>query len=356
MIEATIEEFEQGAWVADLVTLEPVKGSFELAGAVWQGATVSTQQDGDRILTRMVGGGGSLAKVLPDRWYDGSVSVTVAMQELCSNSSERPGVGAPGVFLTTYQRQRGSVAAALDAICEAFQLIWWIGRDGLLNLQAARPTAAEAIGVRVSSDVDSSVTLTEPRSIEIGGTYDGKTIRHIRWQLTQNRFSAQLYFLPFVFRLPTETRYDRIYNARVDKQNPDGTVDVIADARFGVTRVPLFGGVPGAAFEVRPGEQVKLGFFGGSPQKPYAVAFAHDPTAVKMAARVTDTILSTVTPAELAILAALLTPCLVTLMMTAPGIPLAPVAPPPTPPTPAPAPFFINGQITGGTPRLKIGD
>lgn len=356
MIEATIEEFEQGAWVADLVTLTPVKGSFELGGSVWSGATVSTQQDGDRILTRIVGGGGSLAKVLPDRWYDGSVSVTVALQELCSNSSEKPGVGAPGVFLTTFQRQRGSVAASLDAICDAFQLIWWVGRDGLLNMQAERPAGAEAIGVRVSSDVDSSVTLTEPRELVVGGTYDGQKIRHVRWQLTQDRFSAQLYFLPFVFRLPSETRYDRTYNARIDKQNPDGTVDVIADARFGVTRVPLFCGVPGAGVEVRPGEQVMLGFFGGSPQKPFAVAFAHDPTAVKMASRVTDSVLSTLTPLDVGLLAVALTPCLITTMMTLPGIPLVPVAPPPVPPTPGVAPFLINGQITGGTPRLKIGD
>lgn len=341
MIEATIEEFEGGAWIADIITVgEPASGNFNLFGIDWNGAIYSTSQDGDRILTRIVGGAGQLAKVIPDRWYDGTVSVGKALQDVCTNAGEKFGSGAPGVMLTTYQRQRGSVAQALDAIADAFGLIWWISRDGAVHLQAVRPVGTEARGVRVQSDSDSSVVLVEPVGLMVGGTYEGQPVRHVRWQLRQDRFSAQAYFMPFIFRAPVNNKYDQIYNALVDKQNGDGTVDVIADARFGVTKVQLFCGVPGAKVEVRPGEQVLLGFFGGSPQKPFAVAFGQSSSATKDVARKTDEVTCSLSAANIAAIAGLL-------VCTAPG----------NPPTPNPGTVpNVMGTITSGSTRMKVGD
>lgn len=136
MIECTIEEFEQGAWVADVVSLEPVIGTIALQGQQWSGSVVSTSQDNGRVLTRIVGGAGKLGSSLPDLWYDAGASISVALSRICNPVGEKPGAVEPGVQLQTFQRQRGTVAQALDQLAATFDLIWWIGRDGLVNVKS----------------------------------------------------------------------------------------------------------------------------------------------------------------------------------------------------------------------------
>lgn len=336
-VEATIEEFEQGAWVADLVSLEEFDGSFDLGDVTWTGAKVSSNKEGDRNYTRVVGGAGKLSAVLEDKYYDGSVTLQAAVQDICREAkSETFGGAVAGVQLTTYERLKGPAYTALDALASALAMMWWVGRDGGVNVQLARPVAALADGLRVAVDAN-SVTLADPKGVELGGTYGDdapQPIRHIRWMFSNATLKAQIYFVPFLFRAPVQTSYDCLYNAAVDKDNGDGTIDVIAAARFGVTKVPLFCGVPGSKVKVKGGEQVMLGFFGGDPQKPYAVAMAQDTSAAKKVGRVGDKVTVTI-PAG-------------SFLVSCSGTPAVGVT--------NVNPVDVDGTIKAGTERLMVGD
>lgn len=292
MISVVIEEYERGAWVADLVDLLPYVGTFTVnATDQWIGTAVSSMQEAEKYMTRIVGGAGQLATVIPDRYYNGSVSVGAAVADICSNAGEAVGVVAAAKFLTTYERLRASAAACLDTLADVQQLTWWIDRLGLVNMQAQRTPGPEVIGIVTDSGSDLSVMVTEPQGLVIGGTYQGKPIRHIRWMWSATRFAAQIYFVPFVFRSPREPSiYACQYSAAVDTDHGDGTIDVIAAGRFGVTKVPLYAGIPGAKITVKRGELVTLGFMNGDPQLPYAIANGQNVGASKIVARKGDPI------------------------------------------------------------------
>lgn len=344
ILKIELEEFEQGAWVADIVSLEAFDGSFEFAGVTWTGTAVDSSEYIDRFRTRVIGGGNGLQTVIAQRWYDGNVSLQAAVQDVCRLSGETFGSAVMAKFLTTFQRLEGPARAALDSIAAAFSLIWWIGRDGQLRMLAERTSTVEVEGENTAVDSDSA-TIANPAAIEIGSSFtavgdESKTVRHIRWFMDANKFEAQIFYVPFVFRAPVETRYGRMYNARVNSQNADGTIDVIADGKFGVTKVPLFCGVPHSRVKVDSGDQVILGFFGADPQKPFAVAMGQDTTATKEVGRKGDEVTVSLSAANMTTLATLL-------VCTAPGSP--PTSIPGTVPS-------IKGTITQGSERLKVGD
>lgn len=364
LLQATIEEFEQGTWVAHLVTTEPFAGTFDLPdGSTWRGTQVEATADSARHFTTVVGGKNGLGKSVTDQYYSGRVSVQAAVQQICAAAGEVFGGAQPGEFLSTYLRILGTAAEALDAISDAFDLLWWIGRDGTLQVRTGRPVAPTAAGVQDinSADVDGSVELLNPQGVVLGALYGQTTpqpIRHVRWRLTPDRFAARVYFVPFIFRPPTSNKYAALYNARVDKDNGDGTVDVIADARFGVTKVPLFSGVPGSKVKALPGEQVTLGFFGNDPQKPFCVAMAQDTSvaATKKVARQGDGAgggsLSFVATAGAAG-----APALTGLTITyTPGDGTAPQTIPITVVSPAGGSINVKEKITSGSARLLVGD
>lgn len=340
-ISATIEEFEQGAWVADIVALESFSGSFTMPdGETWTGFKLSEKVEHQKYHTRIIGGAGKLGVTVPDKYYSGNVSLGVALADLCRAAGETMGTATPGVFLSTYQRLAGITTEALDVLADAFSQIWWIDRTGTLQMGAARPVGAEASGQRVSSDSDGSAVLVNPVSLTLGASYAPTeptammaSIRHIRWRLTPERFQAEIFPLPFLFRSPAQTKYTRHYNASVLSDNGDGTVDVRVDNRFGVTAVPLLCGVPGAKVKTKKGEIVTLGFYGGDPQKPYCVAMGQNTGATKQVARNGDTVKVTLTALQIATISC----------ASAPG-------------PCAGGPIDIQGTITSGTPRMMVDD
>ncbi len=377
LLEAHIEEFEQGTWVADLIADQSFSGSFQLPdGSTWMGTKVSEVADRGRFFSKVVGGNGALGRAVLDQFYQGQISLQVVVNAIAGASSASPGdtgetVGgvATGVFLTQYQRFVGSRSEALDAVAKAAggavnpgadPLLWWIGRDGQLQMQLPNPTTGARSSTGLVSgtqdmnrvDVDGSVELVQPTGAVLGAMYGTPTaapVRHIRWKYTGKIFSARLFFVPFLFRAPAQTKYDRTYNAKIIADNGDGTVDVLAyrspsegkAPAFNVSKVQLFCGVPGSKVTMIAGEECTLGFFGGDPQKPFAMSMKQN-TAVpstKKVARVGDKIRFTLTAANVA--ATVLT------------------APPPgyvVAPGPSPVGVVIEGTIVEGSSRLLVGD
>ncbi len=371
LLEAHIEEFEQGTWVADLIADQAFLGSFQLPdGSLWIGKVVSEIQDRGRYFSKVVGGNGCLGKVVLDQFYQGQVTAQVAVSALCAPGPTPGDLGEtlstvpPGVFLSQYQRLVGTRAEALDAIAVAAggaiapgsaPLLWWIGRDGLLQMQVpdlvfgSRAPTKPVTGTQNMDtvDVDASVELVTPADAKLGALYGSpvaKPVRHIRWKYTAKSFSARLFFVPFIFRSPTQTKYDRTYDAKIVADNGDGTVDVLAyrspsdgkSPAFGVSAVQLFCGVPGAKVKMNPGEEVTLGFFGGDPQKPFAMSMKQDSTATKKVSRVGDSI-------ELAIGTVLSGAAAGVVIGSSPSFTLTLAAP-------------AQGTITSGSARLQVGD
>lgn len=348
MIDIVIEEYEQGTWVAEVTDLVPFVGSVVINGTdTWIGTAKSTQQEAEKFLTKVVGGRGGLSTAIPDWYSKGSVSLAAALATICTNAGETLGAVQAGKILPVYQRLRGTAAQALDELATTLNLIWWIGRDGTVNMATQRPVGPIATGVQEDGGGDDSVTLIEPIGVQIGGTYNGQTIRHIRWHQNGDRYAAQIYFVPFLFRSPLEqSTYACQYDAKVDKNNGDGTIDVIAAGRFGVTKVPLYAGVPGAKITVKPGELVTLGFLGANPQAPYAVAHGQNSAATKLVARVKDLV-----DAGTFQFASSIATDLVVTWTPGPGI---------IPPTPVVAPVGsplpVKGIITSGSARIALDD
>lgn len=389
LLEAHIEEFEQGTWVADLIADQAFNGSFQLPdGSTWIGTKVSEIQDRGRFFAKVVGGNGCLRATVLDQFYQGQVSLQVIVNAVCgaagstvagvSDRGENVGGTAPGVFLSQYQRFVGTRAEALDAIAKAAggavtpgaePLLWWIGRDGALQMQLPNPAyGSRNVPGLVSGtqdmdqvDVDGSVSLVQPQGAVLGAMYGSpvaQPVRHIRWKYTGETFAARLFFVPFIFRAPTQTKYDRMYDAKIVADNGDGTVDVLAyrspsegkAPAFQVSKVQLFCGVPGSKVKMNAGEECTLGFFGGDPQKPFAVAMKQDATVLptKKVARNGDSVVVTLTATLLAQLAASFVspagPCVYT-----------PSPAPPPPPVPPPG-IDVSGSITSGSARILIGD
>lgn len=371
LLEAHIEEFEQGTWVADLIADQTFTGSFQLIdGSTWVGSKVSEIQDRGRYFTKVVGGTASLGATVLDAFYQGKVSLQVIVNAVCANAGgakdkgELVGNIAPGVFLTQYQRFVGLRSEALDAIAKAAggavtpgadPLLWWIDRSGLLQMQLPNPTTGARNNPKIVTgtqdmdkvDVDASVELSTPSNAELGAMYGtpAQAVRHIRWKMTADKFTARLFFVPFIFRPPVQTKYDRTYDAKIVVDNGDGTVDVLAyrspsegkAPAFGVSKVQLLCGVPGAKVKMNAGEGVTLGFFGGDPQKPYCIGMVQDATVspTKKVARFGDEVQVVVTADDI-----------LALGLTAP----------PSGGTVTGTGGTLTGQINAGSARLLVGD
>lgn len=380
LLEAHVEEFEQGTWVADLIADQAFAGSFQLQdGSTWVGTKVSEISDRGRYFTKVVGGTGSLGATVLDAFYQGKVSLQVIVNAVCGaaggakDKGELVGSIAPGLFLEQYQRFVGFRSEALDAIAKAAggaatpgadPLLWWIGRDGRLQMQVPNPAFGSRSNTKLVTgtqdmdkvDVDASVELVSPTNAELGAMYGtpAQAVRHIRWKMLPNSFTARLFFVPFIFRSPVQTKYDRMYDAKIVSDNGDGTVDVLAyrspsegkAPAFAVSKVQLFCGVPGSKVKMNAGEEVMLGFFGGDPQKPFCSSMKQDSTVAptKKVARNGDSInagtLTGVAPPGGGAVVFTYTP-------GSSGVPV------PGPPGPT---ANLSGVITSGSARILIGD
>lgn len=291
-LSAIVEEFEQGAWIADCEFAQSPDGTFVLGSETWAGSIFSSRLEGGRYLTRIVGGKGGLGKPVTDKQYRGAVSVGKVFQDILALAGE-----TSGPVLTdrvdNYDRMKGTAGQALDMLAYVFGCSWRATRSGAMTLY--RPSSGSELDVkkyvRVGADIDGAAFLSVQDSavVTIGQTFEGKRIRSIRWVLSKSRLVAEVSPDP-VAAGDTRARLDflKVYSAKVVKQNSDGSVDVIAAGRFGLSQVPLLVGIPVAKVTMLEGDLVNVGFYDGDPRKPYALCTAQGEGA-KAVARVGDT-------------------------------------------------------------------
>jgi hypothetical protein len=274
VIGAIVEELYSGAWVANTVDTKASTGSFNLGDGrgTWVGTTLTETQDGGRYYATIVGGKGKLSDQISDLWYNGTNMADTIATDAISQGGEELGSSSLGVRIDAWQRKAGTLGQALSSLVAVTGGLWWIGRDGKVNVALGRTgTEVDPATVSIAStDSDGSFLLNPLTSATIapGMTWKGQTIKHVRWSLTPGNLTAAIAFA----ELPAPALtfdYFRTYSARVDRQNSDGTLDVIVDAKFGVSSVKWLSGLP-AKVEISGGDLVTLGWLGGDPRFPYA--------------------------------------------------------------------------------------
>lgn len=347
-----IEETERGAWIADVVFPEESDSKIDIGSGAFTGTILSQRTEGGRVLCRI---GKDLTGTVADKQYYGSVPVARVLEDIYSGATttltDRP---------VNYNRMKGTIGQALDALADSIGASWRVGRDGVLVLY--RPTDGAAVDsakvVRTGSTSSGHVILEcdSAADVQVGMTYEGKRIRRVRFGITASRFEAEIAFdLPDV-----DTRYTidytKTYAAKVDSQNSDGSVNVIVDGRFAVSNVTMLSGIPGSKITMNPGDLVTFGFFGSRPGSPYALCTAQGDGS-KAVARVDDT-----ADAGTLLIASTSTPA-------APGSPVS-IASAYVPPGPthdaevatqtaalaafAPRPYRLSAIITSGQERVKL--
>lgn len=210
----------------------------------------------------------------------------------------------------------------VDELAEAGRLTLAGDTLGILPGQtlALRGRAPVRVGVvehRATADDLQTVVIAEPAPTERGGLLAA--------------------FERLLGRLTRRVDYLGLYPARVVAQRADGTLDLVPDS----PRAAPCQGVPyrtlrGLSVEVSAGARVLLGYEGGDPSRPYALAWEiGDATSVRVnggtrsAARDGDSVSVTI-PAG-------------AVLVSSPGGPI-----------PSPAPITLAGTITSGTAALRL--
>lgn len=271
-LTVTIEEPEQGAWVADLTHTDPYSGTFELGGYQWLGAALSSVLDGGRYQTRVVGGKGKLGSLVRDQYYYGGGTGDTVIQDIARSVGESYVSGVPA-RVASWSRQSGTAGQALDQICQTLGILWWVDLQGRIRAGARAEDPVDLSKyTQTTADVDGEISLVGDSASGIvpGMTIDGKIIRHVRWTLTGTRLTAECSFVPYV--LPDVRGgldYLCSHRAVVESQESDGTVNLIVGNRFSLTKVPYQGGIPGT-IKLLPGDVVTACSWGRDPRQWFA--------------------------------------------------------------------------------------
>lgn len=264
-----IEETERGAWVADCTFASEPNGLVSL-GEDWTGTILSSRQEGGKFLSRIIGGKGGLGRPVKDRQYLGATSAKKIFESILSEGGETAGPALTD-RLVNYTKQRGTVGQALNALADTLGAEWRVLRDGTVTLY--RPVSGTELDskkyTRTGADIDGAAFLTVDSTVPVtlGQTFEGKRIRSIRWGLTKARLEAEV-SADLTSIVPSEIDYLRTYSAKVERQNSDGSLDLIVDGRFGLSQVPWLVGLP-AKVTALPGDLVNVAWYKADPRAPY---------------------------------------------------------------------------------------
>lgn len=338
-IRATVEEFAKGSWVIDSDNQESDLITTLSVGEVeWSGLISSSRTEGAIKKIRMIGGLASLTQLVPSQSFQ-KRNYREVLNQILANTGFSGSIDEEDRELPVYCLLGGPLGAVLDQLAKTLGYDWWVTRAG--SIRVGKREAKEIVADRIATDIDSVLyfSCTSCTQIEPGFTYEGKTIRHVRWRLTPDRLLAEVAFSDFP-RTDSDLGYGLTYPAKILKQDPDlPVIDVRVDGKMGIYAVPLLTGGP---FRVKmaAGDLCRVGFENKDPRRPYAFATSQRGTA--KVAREGDTI------------------DLGSLSFIAPDGPLT-WTPPPTAAVPIPVPVVIGaspvdiyGVIDSGSDEVKI--
>lgn len=350
-----------GQWTAD-VTLDADAGpsgacSLSLDGRVYTGHVVRGAVYAGAWRGRIVGSAGlladapatalqgaTLALVLRD--LAGAVGITLAAD-----------TGALDAAAPRWHRHTGPASQAVADIARAAGYAWrvrpdgtlWLGSDIWSTVTPASPVDVldelpEAGRITLGGDTldiapGTTLALRGRDPVRVGCVEHRATADDVQTVVVAEREGGTLLAAleRLLGRLTRRVDYTALWPARVVAQRGDGTLDLVPDS----PRVAPCQGVPyrtlrGLSVEVSAGARVLLGYEGGEPSRPYALAWEiGSATAVRVnggstrAAREGDSVSVT--------------------------LPIGALIPPASPGGPLPAaPLTLTGTITSGTTALRL--
>lgn len=289
----------RGPWTftgrVDVAAAPSGRVAIALGSATWVGTVVEATQDGGSYEVRVIGGAAGLGRDLPAKSYVG-VSLRTPLADLTSATGETLSSSVATSLLATrvghLQRQRGTAAAMLEVLTDAFEWQWRTLPDGTLWLGAETwPAVTDADAVTISESTDALVLAVESATIAPGSTWAGRQVQEVRHALLDGKLRTHLRFsVPQQARFNDQVkraagvRFLRFYPAQViSVRAADGALELLASDPVirgtGIAAVPLWGS-PGDTVRVVPGSTVLLGFRNGNPTQPFAIAHP-DGTAVE---------------------------------------------------------------------------
>lgn len=314
LLRADLVAGVRGPWTltARVDTATPPAGrvSVVLGEATWSGTVVDAALDGGAYEVRVIGGAAKLGLELPAKSYVG-VALRTPLADLTSATGETLSSSVAASLLATrvghLQRQRGTAAALLEVLTDAFEWQWRTLPDGTLWLGAETwPAATDDAAVTLSESPDAIALAVETAGIAPGQTWAGRQVQEVRHTLeagklrTSLRFSAsqQSRFNDQVKRA-AGIRFLRFYPAQViSARAADGALELLVEDPVirgsGIAAVPLWG-APGDTVRVVPGSTVLLGFRNGNPTQPFAIAHP-DGTAVEQHTLTATTSIKAIAP------------------------------------------------------------
>lgn len=350
-----------GQWTAD-VTLDADAGpsgacSLSLDGRTYAGHVVRGAVYAGAWRGRIVGSAGLLADA-PATALQGA-TLALVLRDLA---------GAVGITLAAdtapldaaaprWHRHTGPASQAVADIARAAGYAWRVGPDGTLWLGVdtwATVTPASPVDVldelpeagRVTLAGDTldiapgtTLALRGRDPVRVGCVEHRATADDVQTVVVAEREGGTLLAAleRLLGRLTRRVDYTALWPARVVAQQGNGTLDLVPDS----PRVAPCQGVPyrtlrGLSVEVSAGARVLLGYEGGDPSQPYALAWEiGSATSVRVnggstrAAREGDSVSVT--------------------------LPIGALIPPASPGGPLPAaPLTLTGTITSGTSALRL--
>lgn len=350
-----------GQWTAD-VTLDADAGpsgacSLSLDGRVYTGHVVRGAVYAGAWRGRLVGSAGLLQDA-PATALQGA-TLALVLRDLA---------GAVGIALAAdtgpldaaaprWHRHTGPASQAVADIARAAGYAWrvrpdgtlWLGSDTWATVTPASPVDVldelpEAGRLTLAGDTldiapGQTLALRGRDPVRVGCVEHRATADDVQTVVVAEREGGTLLAAleRLLGRLTRRVDYTALWPARVVAQQGNGTLDLVPDS----PRVAPCQGVPyrtlrGLSVDVAAGARVLLGYEGGDPSQPYALAWEiGDATSVRVnggtrsAARDGDSVSVTI-PAG------------------------AVLVPSPGGPIPSPAPITLSGTITSGTTALRL--
>jgi hypothetical protein len=306
-ISAQLQHPRVGAWECsldiDTETTPAGKIKFELDDIEFTGTVLPDHAgtDGARSKCRVVGGNGHLSNTVPAKSYSGGTGVKVgtivgdilkACGEDLSDLSDGPTLERT---LPRYHYSAMSAKQALTAIADQVDAAWRVLRDGTVWFGAETWPEVEPEGT-VTNETWSNGHLTmasETPDMVPGTVFQGQKIEHVthdygtklRTHLRTTNGSA-VTALAKLAKQGQAIDYSREYPCEVVTQNPDGSLQLVADDEImksaGLDHVPIRYGMPGMKAQIAKGARCHLAFAAGDQKRPFVCSWEYDPSKVQL--------------------------------------------------------------------------
>lgn len=275
--------------------------SFTYTGTITESAPAA-----GRTRVRFLAGAGKMSKELPGRGYEKGTPAATIAKDVCVAAGETLAAGVADelrtILLPSWHREKGTGNAALKALAEHLGLGFRALPNGNLWLgKETWPPAPDAFEEKAPDENGLGMYAPSLPDIVPGTNMSGRRVSMVVHHLETLR--SEVTFLAsadetkdrskqaqsaFVRQNIPELDRMKLWEARVEVQRADGTLDLIADdKRVGdCPGTPIYHGVPGLSVKVAKGARIKVGFDAASPTGRFAALWTTDAEAIELTLKV----------------------------------------------------------------------